>query len=35
MRRVLRPDGVLALWTYGLAYVEPQIDAIVRHFYET
>jgi SAM-dependent methyltransferase len=33
VKRVLRSDGVLALWTYGLAYVEPQIDAIVRHFY--
>lgn len=33
VKRVLKRDGVLALWTYGLAYVEPQIDAIVRHFY--
>jgi len=33
VRRVLRPDGALALWTYGLAYVEPRVDAIVRHFY--
>lgn len=31
--RVLKRDGALALWTYGLACVEPQIDAIVRHFY--
>lgn len=34
MRRVLRPDGVLALWTYGLAVVAPPIDAVVRHFYD-
>jgi SAM-dependent methyltransferase len=33
VERVLRADGALALWTYGLAYVEPRIDAIVRHFY--
>ena len=33
MQRVLRDEGALALWTYGLAYVEPRIDAIVRHFY--
>lgn len=33
VKRVLNSAGVLALWTYGLAYVEPQIDAIVRHFY--
>jgi SAM-dependent methyltransferase len=34
MRRVLRQDGALALWTYGLAFVTPQIDAVVRYFYE-
>ena len=34
MRRVLRPDGVLALWTYGLASVAPPIDAVVRHYYD-
>ena len=33
VKRVLKSDGALALWTYGLAYVEPRIDAIVRHFY--
>lgn len=33
VKRVLRADGALALWTYGLAYVEPRVDAIVRHFY--
>lgn len=35
VKRVLKSDGALALWTYGLAYVEPQIDAIVRHFYSS
>ena len=34
MRRVLRPDGALALWTYSLAFVTPPIDAVVRYFYE-
>ena len=34
MHRVLRPDGVLALWTYGLAFVAPAIDAVVRHYYD-
>jgi SAM-dependent methyltransferase len=34
MRRVLREDGVLALWTYGLAFVAPSIDAVVRHYYD-
>jgi SAM-dependent methyltransferase len=34
VKRVLRANGALALWTYGLAYVEPRVDAIVRHFYD-
>lgn len=33
MRRVLRPDGALAIWTYGLAFVSPPIDAVVKRFY--
>lgn len=33
VRRVLRPQGALAIWTYGLASVTPQIDAVVRDFY--
>jgi SAM-dependent methyltransferase len=35
VRRVLRPRGALALWTYGLALVSPDIDAAVRDFYES
>jgi SAM-dependent methyltransferase len=33
VKRVLKSGGALALWTYGLACVEPQIDAVVEHFY--
>jgi SAM-dependent methyltransferase len=32
-RRVLRPGGVLAVWTYVLFEITPPIDAIVRRFY--
>ncbi len=32
-RRVLRPGGVIALWTYGLSEVTPEIDAVVHRFY--
>ncbi len=32
-RRVLRPGGVIAIWTYVLLEIEPRIDAIVRRFY--
>ncbi len=32
--RVLRPDGVLALWSYQLCTVSPECDAIVYRLYE-
>jgi SAM-dependent methyltransferase len=33
VRRVLRPRGVIAVWTYGLFQIDPDIDAVVRRFY--
>lgn len=33
-RRVARPGAVLAVWTYSLARVAPEIDAVVDTFYE-
>ena len=33
VRRVLRPSGLIAVWTYRLFEMSPQIDAIVLHFY--
>jgi SAM-dependent methyltransferase len=33
VQRVLRPGGIVALWSYWLARVTPEIDAIVDHFY--
>lgn len=30
--RVLRPGGVLAVWTYGLTTVAPDVDAVVETF---
>lgn len=32
-RRVLRPRGVIAVWTYVLFEIAPDIDLIVRRFY--
>jgi SAM-dependent methyltransferase len=32
-RRVLRPHGVIAIWTYVLFEIAPEIDALVRAFY--
>lgn len=33
VRRVARPGGVLACWTYHLQTVSPEIDAVVRKLY--
>lgn len=35
VKRVLKPKGVLALWTYNLSGVDPVIDGLVNHFYES
>ena len=32
-RRVLRPGGTIAIWTYLLFEIAPEIDEIVRRFY--
>lgn len=32
-RRVLRPGGVLAAWTYNRLQVDPAVDALVEHLY--
>jgi SAM-dependent methyltransferase len=32
-RRVLRPRGVIAVWTYHLLEIAPPLDAMVRRFY--
>jgi SAM-dependent methyltransferase len=32
-RRVLRPGGVLAVWSYGLTRVDPEIDAVIHYLY--
>jgi len=33
VQRVLRPRGVIAVWTYVLFEIAPDIDALVRRFY--
>lgn len=33
-RRILRPQGVLAVWTYGLAQINPEVDGAIAAFYE-
>ncbi|MDU0372509.1 class I SAM-dependent methyltransferase [Hymenobacter endophyticus] len=34
VRRVLRPDGVLAEWGYNLLTINPEIDPLVRYFHD-
>ncbi len=34
VRRVVRPGGVVALWTYELCTISPEIDAVVNRFYK-
>lgn len=31
--RILKDNGVLAVWSYNLLSISPQIDAIVNHYY--
>lgn len=32
VRRVLKPAGVIAAWTYGLMQVTPEVDALMRRY---
>ena len=34
VNRVLRPNGIIAIWGYGLLKINPEIDALVNHFYQ-
>jgi len=33
VKRVLKPSGVIAVWGYGLHFIKPAIDIIVKNFY--
>ena len=33
VRRVARPGGILAVWTYNLHAITPEVDAVVHYFY--
>jgi len=34
VRRVLKPGGAIAVWTYGLPSLTPEIDRCVKHFHD-
>jgi ubiquinone/menaquinone biosynthesis C-methylase UbiE len=33
VHRVLKPNGLLAVWTYNLMSVNPEIDRVIEHLY--
>ena len=33
VQRVLKPDGWLAVWCYGLTRINPAVDEVVQHYY--
>ncbi|HSL46847.1 MAG TPA: class I SAM-dependent methyltransferase [Anaerolineales bacterium] len=33
VKRVLKPDGVLAVWTYSFSEISPEIDRLIRQYY--
>ncbi len=33
VRRVLKPEGILAVWTYSLTEISPEVDQVVHHYY--
>lgn len=34
VRRVLKPGGIIAVWSYNLLTIAPAVDAVVNHLYE-
>lgn len=34
VRRVLKPNGIIAVWAYGLPVITPEIDRVLRHFHD-
>ena len=33
VKRVLKPDGILAAWTYSLTEISPEIDPLISQYY--
>lgn len=33
VRRVLKHDGTIAVWTYGLPFITPEVDKVINHFH--
>ncbi len=35
VKRVLKSDGIIAVWTYGLPKISTEIDTLILHFHDT
>ena len=35
VKRVLKPEGIIAVWTYGLPQISTEIDNLILHFHDT
>ena len=33
VKRVLKPDGILAVWTYSFTEISPEMDLLIRQYY--
>jgi hypothetical protein len=33
VKRVLKPEGVIAVWTYNLTGITPEVDAVMESYY--
>lgn len=33
VKRITRPQGLIAMWAYGLAEIDPKVDTLVNHYY--
>ncbi len=33
-KRVLKPNGIIAAWTYALPIISPEIDKIIKAFHD-
>lgn len=34
VKRVLKPNGIIAVWTYGLTFITDEINAITKNFHD-
>lgn len=35
VKRVLKPNGIIAAWAYGIPKISPEIDALIHHIHDS